>query len=108
MLGTDGHRLAPLTQDSDPTKVLRALTRTRKDLQEARVALVNQLTSQLEGCFPGAIGLFHELQSPTAVAFLRRYPTGHAAAALTQAASLPSCAACTTAAAGPSASCSAA
>ena len=85
VLRTDGHRLAPLTQDSDPTKVLRALTRTRKDLQEARVALVNQLTSQLERCFPGAIGLFAELHTPVAVAFLRRYPTSHAAAGLTQA-----------------------
>ena len=85
VLRPDGHRLAALTPDSEPTKILRALSRTRKDLVEARVALVNQLTSQLEGCFPGAIGLFHELHSPTAVAFLRRYPTGHAAAALTQA-----------------------
>jgi transposase len=82
---TDGHRLAPLTCDSDPTKVLRALTRTRKDLQEARVALCNQLAAQLERCFPGAIGLLAELHSPIAVAFLRRYPTSHAAAALTQA-----------------------
>jgi transposase len=49
------------------------------------VALCNQLTSQLERCFPGAIGLFHELHSPTAIAFLRRYPTSHAAAGLTQA-----------------------
>ena len=85
VLRTDGHRLAALTPDSEPTKILRALSRTRKDLVEARVALVNQLTSQLEGCFPGAIGLFHELHSPTAVAFLRRYPTSHAAATLTQA-----------------------
>jgi transposase len=85
VLGTGGHHLTPLTCDSDPTKVLAALTRTRKDLQEARVALVNQLTSQLERCFPGAIGLFAELHSPTAVAFGRRYPTSHAAATLTKA-----------------------
>jgi transposase len=85
VLRTDGHRLAALTQDSDPTKILRALSRTRKDLVEARVALVNQLQAQLERCFPGAIRLFSELHSPTAVAFLRRYPTSHAAATLTQA-----------------------
>jgi len=85
VLRTDGHRLAPLTPDSEPTKVLRALSRTRKDLVETRVALVNQLTSQLERCFPGAIGLFSELHSPTAVAFLRRYPTSHVAATLTHA-----------------------
>jgi transposase len=85
VLRTDGHRLAALTADSEPTKVLRALSRTRKDVVEARVALCNQLTAQLERCFPGAVGLFHELHSPTAVAFGRRYPTSHAAATLTQA-----------------------
>jgi transposase len=85
VLRTDRHRLQPLTHDSEPTKVLRALSRTRKDLVEARVALVNQLTSQLERCFPGAIGLFSELHSPVAVAFLRRYPTSLAAAGLTEA-----------------------
>jgi transposase len=85
VLRTDGHRLAPLTHDSDPTKILRALSRTRKDLQEARAALCNQLQAQLERCFPGAIGLFADLHSPIAVAFLRRYPTSHAAATLTQA-----------------------
>jgi transposase len=83
VLRTDGHRLAPLAHDSDPTKALRALSRTRKDLVEARVALCNQLRAQLERCFPGAIGLFAELHSPVAVAFLRRYPTSHAAAGLT-------------------------
>ncbi len=85
VLRTDGHRLGPLTPDSDPTKILRALSRTRKDLQEARVALCNQLQAQLERCFPGAIGLFADLHSPIAVAFLRRYPTSHAAATLTEA-----------------------
>jgi transposase len=85
VLRTDGHRLAPLAPDSAPTKVLRALSRTRKDLQQARVALCNQLTAQLERCFPGAIGLFAELHSPVAVAFLRRYPTSHAASRLTKA-----------------------
>jgi transposase len=85
VLRTDGHRLAALTPDSEQTKVLRALSRTRKDLLAARVALCNQLTSQLERCFPGALGLFHELHSPTALAFLRRYPTSHAAHGLTQA-----------------------
>jgi transposase len=85
VLRTDGHRLASLTPDSDPTKVLRALSRTRKDLLKARVALVNQLTAQLERCFPGAVGLFADLHSPVAIGFLRRYPTSLAAAELTSA-----------------------
>ncbi len=39
---TDGHRLTPMVPDLPDTKVSRALTRTRTDLPEARVALVNQ------------------------------------------------------------------
>lgn len=85
VLRTDGHRLQPLAPDSDPTKVIRALSRTRKDLQKARVALTNQLRAQLERCFPGAIELFAELHSPIAISFLRRYPTSLAAAQLTPA-----------------------
>ena len=83
VLRTDGHRLTPLTQDSEATQVLRALSRTRKQLVEARVGLVNQLQAELERCFPGAIGLFARLDSDVAVAFLRRYPTQHAATRLT-------------------------
>ena len=81
-LGTDGHRLAALTPDSDQTKVLGALGRTRKDLVKARVARCNQLSAQLERCFPGAVGLFARLDAKVAVAFLRRYPTAAAAAGL--------------------------
>jgi len=79
VLRTDGHRLTPLTQDSDATQVLRSLSRTRKQLVEARVGLVNQLRAELERCFPGAIGLFSRLDSDVTIAFLRRYPTQHAA-----------------------------
>ena len=84
VLRTDGHRLVPMAADAPETKVLRALTRTRKDLVEARVGLVNQLRAQLELCFPGAIGLFSELDSAVTLAFLRRYPSTLAAAKLTE------------------------
>jgi transposase len=85
VLRTDAHRLEPLRADSPETKILRALTRTRKDLVEARVALVNQLRAQLELCFPGAVGLFHELDSAVSIAFLRRYPTAIRARSLGEA-----------------------
>jgi transposase len=85
VLRTDGHRLTALTQDSDDTRVLRALSRTRKQLVESRVGLVNQLRAQLERVFPGAIGLFARLDSDVAIAFLRRYPTQHSAVRLTEA-----------------------
>ena len=85
VLRTDWHRLTPLVQDSAATRVLRSLSRTRKQLVEARVSLVNQLRAELERCFPGAIGLFSRLDSDVTIAFLRRYPTQHATARLTQA-----------------------
>jgi transposase len=85
VLRTDRHRLTPLTQDSDATQVLRALSRTRKQLVESRIGLVNQLHAELERCFPGAIGLFARLDSVVAIAFLRRYPTQHATTRLTPA-----------------------
>lgn len=85
LLRTDHHRLTPLVPDGPATKGLRALTRTRRDLVDARVTLANQLLAQLKVCFPGAVGLFHELHSPVAVAFLRRYPTAARAARLTEA-----------------------
>lgn len=85
VLRTDGRRLTALTQDSDATQVLRSLSRTRKQLVEARVGLVNQLRAELERCFPGAIGLFSRMDSDVTIAFLRRYPTQHATARMTQA-----------------------
>ena len=85
LLRTDHHRLAPLLADSSATKGLRALTRARKDLVEARVALTNQLLAQLGVCFPGAVGLFGDLHSGVAAAFLRRYPTAAKATSLTEA-----------------------
>ena len=82
---TDRHRLRPMRPDSPETKALRALTRTREDLVESRVGLVNQLRAQLELCFPGAIGLFSDLDSAVSIAFLRRYPSAAAATKLTEA-----------------------
>ncbi len=79
---TDGHRLTDLTPDSPATKGLRALVRARQDLVEVRVGLVNQLRHTLELAFPGAVGLFFDLHSPIARAFLRRFPTAADAARL--------------------------
>ena len=42
--------------------------------------MVNQLRALLEIAFPAAIGLFARPDSDVAIAFLRRYPTQHAAA----------------------------
>jgi transposase len=79
---TDGHRYADLTRDTAATTGLRALVRARQDLVEIRVGLVNQLRHTLELAFPGAVGLFFDLHSPIARAFLRRFPTAAEAAEL--------------------------
>ena len=74
-LRTDTRRLVPLQRDSDATRALRALTRARKDLVEARVALTNQLLANLQLVLPRAVKLFIRLDSAIAIAFLRRFPT---------------------------------
>ncbi len=72
---TDSHRYRVLVPDSDATKALRALSRAREDLVAHRVALANELRAQLECFWPGAAYVFAEIDSPIALAFLRRYPS---------------------------------
>jgi transposase len=72
---TDMHRFHLLEPDSDETKALRALTRTREDLVEQKVALANQLRAQLDAFWPGARRIFADLDSPIGLAFLERYPS---------------------------------
>jgi transposase len=71
---TDAHRLRAIRPDSDETRALRALSRTREDLVQARVELANQLRAQLEAFWPGAL-VFAHVDSPISLAFLRRYPS---------------------------------
>lgn len=71
---TDSHRLRAIRPDSDETKALRALTRTREDLVQTRVELANQLRAQLQAFWPGAL-IFREVDSPISLAFLRRCPS---------------------------------
>ena len=72
---TDSHRFRVLVPDSDRTKALRALTRAREDLVRTRVALANQLRDELACFWPGASKVFCAVDSPIALAFLRRYPS---------------------------------
>jgi transposase len=72
---TDRRRFRILEPDLDETKALRALVRAREDLVAARVALTNQLRSELERFWPGPVGLFCDLDSPISLAFLARYPS---------------------------------
>lgn len=79
---TDAHRLRVLRPDSDETRALRALTRTREDLVAARVRLANELRSQLEAFWPAAARVFADVDSEIALAFVERYPTPDAARGL--------------------------
>jgi len=82
VLHTDGHRFRPIVPCSDEIKALRALVRGRDDLVAERVALANRLRSLLESFWPGAAGVFADIASPIALAFVQRYPTPETAARL--------------------------
>ena len=74
-LRTDRARLRPLTPDTEPTIALRRACRARKDLVNHRIAVTNQLRAHLRNVFPGAIGLFADLDSVISLAFLTRFTT---------------------------------
>lgn len=80
VLRTDGRRLRPLRPDSPPTVTLRATVRARKDLVQTRTRLTQQLRAHLELVYPGAVGLFFDLDSPIALRFLVRFPSATRAA----------------------------
>ena len=72
-LRTDRARLCPLAPDSPATVALRATCRARKDLVIHRVAVANQLREHLKRVFPGAVGLFADLDSAISLTFLTRF-----------------------------------
>jgi len=47
--------------------------RARKDLVAHRVAVANQLRAHLQLVFPGAVGLFADIDSPISLRFLDRF-----------------------------------
>jgi transposase len=83
-LRTDGHRWPSLQPDSPATVTLRTHVRARKDLVETRVAVANQLRAHLRVTFPGAVGLFRDIDSPISLRFLERFPSTTRAAWLSE------------------------
>jgi transposase len=83
-LRTDAGRWAIVRTDQPETIALRMLVRARHDLVDHRIAVHNQLLAVLQHNFPGAIGLFHQLDIPISLAFLRRFPTEAKAAWLSE------------------------
>jgi transposase len=67
---TDRRRLRPLLVDQPRTTALRQTVRARRDLVGHRVAIANQLRAHLQICFPGAVGLFCDLDSDISLRFL--------------------------------------
>lgn len=82
LLRTDGHRFAPLEPQIDDIRALRALVRGRDDLVATRVQLANQLRSLLQSFWAGAAEVFADVDSPIALAFIKRYPTPESAGRL--------------------------
>lgn len=77
---TDRRRLRPLLVDTPATTALRQTVRARKDLVGHRVAVANQLRAHLQIVFPGAVGLFADIDSDINLRFLERFPTPEKAA----------------------------
>src|SRR5215831_20305706 len=73
VLRTDRARLRPLIPGSPATVTLRQACRARQDLVRHRVAVGNQLRAHLLAAFPGAAGLFCQLDSAISLAFLARF-----------------------------------
>jgi len=74
-LRTDRARLRALVPDTPATVALRRTCRARRDLVAHRVGVANQLRAQLRAVFPGAVGLFADIDSPITLAFLTRFTT---------------------------------
>ena len=83
-LRSDGHRWPSLQPDTPATITLRSHVRARQDLVETRVAVTNQLRAHLQINFPGAVGLFSDLDGHVSRLFLRRFTTENEAAWLTE------------------------
>ena len=74
-LRTDRARLRALVPDTAATIALRRACRARRDLIAHRVGTANQLRAHLRAVFPGAVGLFADIDSPISLAFLTRFTT---------------------------------
>jgi transposase len=76
------HQLRVLEPFGAATKALRTVVRARDDLVDQRVTAINQLAALLDAFWPGAKHIFADIESPTALSFLERYPTPASAARL--------------------------
>lgn len=75
LLRTDRNAYRPIEPDSDLARELRFLTRDYANLEKTQTMLVNQLRAALQLYFPVMLECFSDLKSPTALGFLRCFPT---------------------------------
>jgi len=66
-------KLRPLQPQDPQTLKLAGLVEARRDLVDRRTTLLNQLTSLLKSYYPQALALLENLNTPMAVAFLKRW-----------------------------------
>ena len=81
LLRTDRDLHRPLVPDSPETRELRMLTRDLADLEKTQTMLVLQLRAALYASFPVGAEVFDDLTAPTALGFLKAFPTFAAAQA---------------------------
>lgn len=76
MLSKHEERLHPWQPDDGPTRALRRLVEARRKAVDLRTQLVQQLTAELKGYFPQALGWAGgDLSGRLATDFLLRWPT---------------------------------
>ena len=78
-----GH-LEPLRPSSEAAREPKVLTRDYQRLLRQQTRLQNQLIATLKAYYPRPLDLFDDINTPTARAFLRAFPTPDAVAAVTR------------------------
>lgn len=79
LLRTDRHGYRPLKPDSELTRELRMLTRDLSEIEKTQTAMAHQLRAALYAAFPAAAACFRDLTAPSALGFLKTFPTLSAA-----------------------------
>ena len=74
-LRTDQGHLTALQPSSEAAQELKLLTRDYQRLVRQQARLRNQLIATLKAYYPRPLELFPDINTPTARAFLRRFPT---------------------------------
>ena len=82
-LRTDHGHLRPLVPNSAQAQELKLLTTDYERLVQQQTCLLNQLTTTLKEYYPRILEMFEDINTPTALDFLERYPAPQALAELT-------------------------